>query len=159
MCRRHVDLASFLGVVGLAMMCSTGAADPSIIGWWKLDDGAGATAADSSGKGNHGTLQGEASFVADGHFRGAVLLDGNGDYVECGRSDVFNVSSAVTLAAWVQADPAFSYPDWSGIIMRGGPSLDTFAIYYYGPGQQIGFKLTGTSTEWHAVAAASLFDM
>jgi hypothetical protein len=158
MSKRQIYLASFLGVVGLAVMATTGAADPSLIGWWKLDDGAGTTAADSSGKGNQGTLQGDASFVAAGHFRGAVLLDGNGDYVECGRSDVFNVSSAVTLAAWVQADPGFTYPDWSGIIMRGGPDLDTFAIYYNGPGKQIGFKLTGTSASWHAVVAAGLFD-
>jgi hypothetical protein len=30
--------------------------DPDLIGWWKLDEGAGFTAVDSSGYGNHGTI-------------------------------------------------------------------------------------------------------
>src|SRR4030043_1592219 len=52
----------------------------------------------------------------------------------------------------------FPSPDWSGIIMRGGPNLDTFALYYNGPGQQVGFKTTGANPEWMAVAAEGLFD-
>jgi hypothetical protein len=137
------------------------AADPSLIGWWKFDEGSGATAFDSSGNGNHGALQGSATFVADGILRGAVLLDGSGDYIDCGSSTVFNVTSAVTLAAWVRADPDFTYPDWSGIIMRGGPNIDTFALYYNRPNQQLGFMTTGAPTEWTATAtnaAAALFD-
>ncbi|MHC4498631.1 MAG: LamG domain-containing protein, partial [Planctomycetota bacterium] len=31
--------------------------DANLVGWWKLDDGGGDTAADSSGKNHHGTLQ------------------------------------------------------------------------------------------------------
>ena len=31
-------------------------ADPDMIGWWKLDEGSGATVVDSSGNGNDGTI-------------------------------------------------------------------------------------------------------
>jgi hypothetical protein len=37
---------------------------PSLVGWWKLDDGAGMTAINSSGNGNHGTPVGASTFVS-----------------------------------------------------------------------------------------------
>ncbi len=156
---RHLVLACATMAIALASVVQ--GADPSLIGWWRLDESSGMTAFDSSGNGNHGALQGSATLGAEGILRGAVLLDGDGDYIDCGSSDVFNIRSAVTLAAWVWADPDFGYPDWSGIIMRGGPNIDTFALYYNGPNKQLGFKTTGAPTEWTASAAngaAALFD-
>jgi hypothetical protein len=156
---RHFILAC--ATMAIALASAAQGADPSLIGWWKLDEGSGMTAFDSSGNGNHGALQGSATLGAEGILRGAVLLDGDGDYIDCGSSDVFNIRNAVTLAAWVWADPDFGYPDWSGIIMRGGPNIDTFALYYNGPNKQLGFKTTGAPTEWTASAAsgaAALFD-
>jgi len=161
MCKRLIHLLSFVLVSGLVMTSVAGAADTSLVGWWKFDESTGTSANDSSGKGNNGALRGDAKLVAQGHFGGAILLDGNGDYVDCGRSDIFNIRSAITLTAWVWADPDFAYPDWSGIIMRGGPNTDTFAIYYYRPGNRIGFKTTGTTPNWLSSAvgaAAGLFD-
>ena len=155
MCKKRVFLW-----IGLALMAGSAVqgAERGLIGWWKLNDGAGAIALDASGRGNDGTLEDNATWVAEGYWDGALALDGDGDYVDCGTSSVFNTTDAVTLAAWVKADPDYSYPDWSGIIMRGGPNIDTFALYYNGPNQQMGFKLTGTSAEWHSAGAAGLFD-
>jgi hypothetical protein len=130
-----------------------------LVSHWKLDDGTGLVATDSVG-GNDGQLQGDATW-ADGLFVGALLLDGAGDYVDCGSKPAFNITDAVTLTAWVQARGDFAYPDWSGIIMRGGPNIDTFAFYYNGPAQQLGFKTTGATPEWYATNASSataLFD-
>ena len=62
--------------------CSAQGAAP--LGWWKLDEGAGTTATDLSGNGNHGTLGGAPTWVDDPE-RGAVLsFDGDNDYVETG---------------------------------------------------------------------------
>jgi hypothetical protein len=130
-----------------------------LVAHWMLDDGAGLVATDSVG-GNDGRLQGDATW-AEGFQGGAILLDGDGDYIDCGTKDAFNITDAVTLAAWVQARGDFAYPDWSGIIMRGGPNIDTFALYYNGPTQQLGFKTTGTDPSWFATGANSataLFD-
>ncbi len=74
---------------------------------------------------------------------------------------MFNITNEVTLAAWIQPDPDFAYPDWSGIIMRGGANIDTFALYYNGPNKHLGFKTTGTTPNWFASAvnsAAAMFD-
>ena len=154
----HKTLTVVLIVLGLLVASAAQAADSSLIGWWKLNEEEGSLAGDSSGKGNNGTLQEDATWVTEGYWDGALQLDGDGDYVDCGNNDIYNVADAVSLAAWVNVDPDFSYPDWSGIIMRGGPNIDTFALYYNGPNQQMGFKLTGTSSEWHSAGAADLFD-
>ncbi len=150
-------------VVLVVLACSFSATSADIttglVSHWMLDDGAGSVATESIA-GNHGSLQGDAAWTG-GFLGGALLLDGDGDFVDCGNKEVYNITDAVTLAAWVQARGDFPYPDWSGIIMRGGPNIDTFALYYYGPGKQIGFKTTGTNPEWFATNAndaAALFD-
>ena len=130
-----------------------------LVGHWMMDDEVGAVAADSVA-GNDGILQGDATW-APGYAGGAVLLDGLGDYIDCGNKAAFNITDAVTLAAWLQASGDFTYPDWSGIIMRGGPNIDTFALYYNETSTQLGFKTTGTTPNWFASDAGStptLFD-
>jgi hypothetical protein len=157
--RKYRSILSILAL--LAMSFSIVVADTStgLVSHWKLDDGAGLAATDSVG-GNDGKLQGDATW-AEGFLGGAVLLDGNGDFVDCGNKEAFNITDAVTLAAWVQARGDFTYPDWSGIIMRGGVNIDTFALYYNGPTKQLGFKTTGTTPNWFATGAdttTAMFD-
>jgi hypothetical protein len=130
-----------------------------LVCYWKLDDGAGLTAADSVG-GNNGKLQGDAAW-AEGFAGGSVVLDGAGDYIDCGNKPAYNITDAVTLAAWVQARGDFVYPDWSGIIMRGGANIDTYSLYYNGTSKQLGFKTTGTTPNWFSTGTnttTALFD-
>jgi hypothetical protein len=150
MSKELICLVSFVLVLSLANNASS-----DLVAHWRLDDGSGTIASDTVG-GNDGTLQGDATW-SGGWIVGALELDGD-DYVDCGSSDTFNITEQVTLAAWIKPDPEFNYPDWSGIIMRGGPNIDTFAFYYNGPNQQLGFKTTGTSPAWMAIPAPDLFD-
>jgi hypothetical protein len=53
--------------------------DVDLVGLWHFDG----DATDSSGNGNHGTLQGDAGFDA-GMFGQALSVDGAGDYVDVG---------------------------------------------------------------------------
>jgi flagellin-like protein len=56
--------------------------DPSLVGYWKFDEGSGNIAYDSSGYGNNGILNNTATFVSNGKFGGAVKFNGaNGDTV------------------------------------------------------------------------------
>ena len=83
----------------------------NLIGWWKLDEGAGTIAADSSIYDNDGNLAGDPNshpqWVA-GHI-GSGALDFNGvhDYVDC-SNDVNlnepNITGKITLAAWVKTN-------------------------------------------------------
>ncbi len=157
MCKRLFCLIFSVLVPGLVLPGMALAVEANLIGFWTLDQTSGTTAYDASGNGNEGTLMGNPMWTV-GNIGGALELDGTEDYVDCGNADILNITQQVTLAAWVKVDSSFAYPDWSGIIMRGGPNIDTFALYYNGPGQQIGFKTTGTDLEWMAVAAAGLFD-
>jgi len=150
MCKQLIYLVSFVLVLSVA-----GNAPADIIAHWRLDDGSGTMAVDSVGN-NDGTLQGDPTWTA-GWIGAALELDGD-DYVECGNSDELNITEQVTLTAWIRPDADFNYPDWSGIIMRGGPNIDTFAFYYNGPNQQLGFKTTGSNPPWMAIAAPGLFD-
>jgi hypothetical protein len=157
--RTHRSILSLLALSTLFFSTVWADTTTGLVSHWKLDDGSGAVATDSVG-GNDGILQGDATW-AEGLFGGALLLDGTGDYVDCGSKPAFNITDAVTLTAWVQARGDFAYPDWSGIIMRGGANIDTFAFYYNGPSQQLGFKTTGCTPEWYATGAntaTALFD-
>ena len=71
--------------------------DPDLVGWWKLDEGAGLTAVDWSGHGNHGTLMGGASWV-DAYDGGGVELDQQDGYVDTGYTTDLPIW---TVSAWV----------------------------------------------------------
>ncbi|MHC4536711.1 MAG: LamG domain-containing protein, partial [Planctomycetota bacterium] len=76
--------------------------DPSLIGWWKFDDGSGTTAIDSSGNGFDIPLHNTRNTTwEDGVFGGALHFRGS-----ChGYVENFNYSdNAITVCAWVQHD-------------------------------------------------------
>ena len=49
MCKKLIYLMSFVLVLGLALPSVVEAADPDLVGWWKLNDASGTIAIDSSG--------------------------------------------------------------------------------------------------------------
>ncbi len=77
----------------------------ALIGHWTFDD-PGNLGADSSGQGNHGTAVGHAAFSNDAVIgTGALLLDGEGDYLTIGlgaANMLANWKSNVTIAAWIK---------------------------------------------------------
>ncbi len=85
----------------LVVLIFVGSASAELAGYWKLDDGAGTTARDSSGKGNHGTFVGTPQWVA-GYYRGALQFNGQDSYVEIPTSPSLEIRSKVTVAAWVK---------------------------------------------------------
>jgi hypothetical protein len=71
-----------------------------LVGHWKLDDGFGATAADSSGNASNGTVYGDPQWVA-GHDGGALWFDGTNDYVELPIGWLISSLTNSTFATWV----------------------------------------------------------
>ncbi len=94
-----------VAVVVLSCLAGSGRAavpDPDV-GWWRFDESTGDTVADSSGKGNTGTIQGAAWVEGGWNGLGWCLdFDGNDDRVELGAIDV--AGPGITLAAWINAD-------------------------------------------------------
>src|SRR5262249_6143253 len=56
-----------------------------LLAHWPFDEGSGATAADATGNGNTGTLQGGAIWTS-GRFGGGLRFDGVDDYVQINNS-------------------------------------------------------------------------
>jgi len=62
---------------------------------------------DASGRGNNGTLKGSATWTTLGRYNGAIIFDGNGDYVNISTSQDFNFSNKNwTMSMWI--NPSFS---------------------------------------------------
>jgi len=93
MCKKLILLVSVVLMLDLVLISGAGAADPDLVGWWKLDEGSGDTVIDLSASGNDGTIHNTggglgtngAIWVEDPE-RGTVLSfsggdDGTGAYV------------------------------------------------------------------------------
>lgn len=75
--------------------------DSHLVLWLKLDEAEGKTAADSSGKGRNGTLDGEAEWVA-GHIGKALQLDGKKAYLGITGYKGVSGEQPRTVAAWIR---------------------------------------------------------
>ena len=72
MYRKLFLMVSFAFLFSIALTSVAKTADLNLVGLWRFDEGAGTTAADSSGLGNNGTLQGNPQWVA-GRFSNALI--------------------------------------------------------------------------------------
>jgi hypothetical protein len=74
--------------------------DPSLVGWWKLDEGQGTIALDWSGHGNHATLI-DGPLWVDGYIGGALEFTG-ASYATMNpvADDITN--NDITLSGWVK---------------------------------------------------------
>jgi hypothetical protein len=99
---RRLACCTFACILALAS-----AASAELIGWWTFDDPAN-LGADSSGKGNDGTVAGDAQFSPAAFAgAGALLLDGTDDYIQVGLGKdnmLANWTSNLSIAAWIKPD-------------------------------------------------------
>jgi hypothetical protein len=132
MCKKLIYLVSFVLVLSTA-----GSASAELVAYWKFDEGSGATAFDSSGNGLDGTLQGDPQWAA-GKIGGALDFDSDGDYVDCGNSELFDIVDELTVSAWIYMR---SVPgDWRAIIAKGDSA---WRLSTNGSTQGMHFSFTG----------------
>jgi concanavalin A-like lectin/glucanase superfamily protein/F5/8 type C domain-containing protein len=139
------------------------AGDPTLVGWWKLDEGAGTTVQDLSDYGNHGTLQGAPQWTV-GMLDGALAFDGSADSVEIPHSASLSLTEAITVAAWI-----YMAPDSSGemaIVSKGRWGANDlpyeltvengvviFWQFYDSEGRDMCAPDSPSADEWHHLAA------
>jgi hypothetical protein len=70
-------------------------------GWWKLDDGNGNSAVDSSGTGNTGTLVNNPAWVS-GVLGGGMNFNGTNQRVTVADNNSLDFTNQITLAAWIR---------------------------------------------------------
>ena len=110
MCRKWIliDMALALCIVPASIVGSAEPipgeteADPSLVGWWKLDETSGEIAADSTVQGYHGKLKGGPAWVK-GLKGNALQFDGTDDYVAITSAYYGRAGHlGVTVAAWIR---------------------------------------------------------
>jgi len=111
MCRRLIYLVSIVLVLSTA-----GSASAELVAYWKFDEGSGTTAFDSSGNGLNGTLLGDTQWAA-GKMGGALEFDGDGDYVDCGNNELFDITDELTVSAWINIRSVTAA--WMAVITKG----------------------------------------
>jgi PGF-pre-PGF domain-containing protein len=75
----------------------------SLVGWWRMNETAGNETQDFSGYRNNGTWNGnDTSTVTSGRFGNALQFDGVDDYVNASNDPSLNITSAITIEAWVK---------------------------------------------------------
>jgi len=102
----------------------------NLVAWWKLDEGSGTIAVDSSGKGHDGTAQATPEWV-DGRsgYGKALYFDGSNPapaWVNCGTWNPSAGTGQLTVALWVRWDGPVEGV-WQGLIAKrdGGGSQGT----------------------------------
>lgn len=101
MLTRLISIAAVLATTAITTSSALGATGP--VGVWKLDEGSGTLAADSSGNGNNGVISGGTSWVA-GVFGGSGLrFDGSGR-IKVNDNNALEPATTVTVSAWFRHD-------------------------------------------------------
>lgn len=101
---------------------------PDLLLHLALNDGAGSTAVDSSGKGNNGTIMNEASWVS-GWVEGALKLNGVNQYINI--PDFSFTPKAYTISFFIKPDSLADLNQWIG----AGASWGRFAFHTTSKGE------------------------
>ncbi|MCE8423143.1 MAG: hypothetical protein J5U16_04345, partial [Candidatus Methanoperedens sp.] len=111
----------------------------SLVGWLRMNETAGTLVQDFSGYGNNGTWIGNDTInVTSGRFGNALLFDGVDDYVNVSSALSLNITSALTIEAWVKPMIIASY---GGIVAKrlGDGAPNTSYNLYISTAGKIGF--------------------
>jgi hypothetical protein len=145
-----VLVAAIVIAAGPAVLAQ--APDPALIGWWQFDEGSGAVAVDSSGKGNDASLYGGV-YRIPGYSGTALDFDGIDGYVGTGMSLLDNVSQ-FTISFWVVSWK--TQPSRTGLVGQN----DQLEMGFMGANIEIWSAVSGTTTikwpysdkDWHHAA-------
>jgi hypothetical protein len=107
------------------LLLISGISHADLVGHWRLDEGAGTIAYDSSGHANDGVLEGNTQWD-QGVLGGAIKGNGTNTFVRVPHSPSLTIRNAITVALWLSGGVPAYCP-----ISKGG-WLDAYAIRFDG---------------------------
>ena len=95
--------------LAVAFSAPAAAQSAGLVAAYSFDEGAGTTATDNSGTGNNGTLINGATWSTTAKFGAAASFDGTNDRIDVADSNSLDLTSGMTLEAWVRPTANSSY--------------------------------------------------
>jgi chitodextrinase len=123
---RRVTVAKLNRLLGLllaALSAPALAADPTLMAAYGFEEGTGVTVLDVSGNSNTGSISG-ASWTAAGKNGSALSFDGVNDRVFVASSSSLNVTTALTVEAWVF--PTAAQGGWRTVVQK---EVDAYLLH------------------------------
>lgn len=104
---------------------------------------------DVSGNGNNGTLVNGVGYSSEGG--GSLVFDGVNDYVNCGTN--FNITTSLSLSAWVKSSTYTNYPRIVGVDAIWMLYIHTGSLAWYGSDVDKAFPNSPNllDNKWHYV--------
>jgi len=114
--------------------------DDGLVGFWQFEEGSGTITADASGLGNTGTLINGPTWVSRNNDS-ALNFDGVDDYVDCGNDPSLNLTSNLTISAWI--NPRSFGQNGYGRIVDKGSSSTGFSFFLNEADNNLGYVIYG----------------
>jgi len=130
----------------LLLTLAAGAAEPGLVGWWRLDEGTGSTVADSSGRGHDGSFVTGSPAWVEGRYDGALRFDGVGK-VEIPDHADFHLEDAVSVALW--ANPEAVQPEDAKLFTKQKSTYYPYCLQYDGNSQKLYANISSASAQFN----------
>ncbi len=98
---------------------------PGLVAAYSFNEGTGTTVADLSGLGNNGAISG-ATWSTSGRFGNALSFNGTNSLVTVNDSASLDLTTAVTMEAWVYMTQA---ADWQAVAIKERPNGLSYSLY------------------------------
>ena len=119
------DAAGNVGPASAQATAVISATVPGLVAAYALDETSGTVASDKAGT-NTGTVAG-ASWVAGGRYGGALSFDGTNDWVTVPDASALDLTTGMTLEAWVRPTAATS--DWTTVVFKEQSGNYAYGLY------------------------------
>jgi hypothetical protein len=147
-------LAASFALSSLAVAPSVAAADTAPVAAYGFEQTSGSTVTDQSSYANNGTITGATS-VADGRFGRALSFDGTSDWVRIPDANQLDLTTGMTLEAWVYPQSTGSYRT---VLLKQRPGDLAYALYGSAPSNPSA-QLTVGANDYRMANASSPLTM
>jgi PKD repeat protein len=110
-----------------------GGNNDGLVGAYNFEEPSGTTVVDASGKGNTGTISG-ATRTTQGRFGKALSFDGVNDWVTINDAASLDLTTGMTLEAWVY--PTVNMSQWATVVLKEQPGGGLYELYANGDQSQ-----------------------